>query len=112
MGTQSFTRVSVREQRGDFIMADTLEQTDVNEHLQGKVTFYEPDAGWSAEAYEQELEEYVAVRGRAPQSVTMHPDTEQALGLSEGSVDPSLTSSVPLVITSPDYDRDTITLYF
>ena len=97
-------------------MADTLEQADVqgheHEHLQGKVTFYEPDGGWSAEAYEQKLEEYVAVRGRAPQSVTMHPDTEQALGLSEGSVDPSLTSSVPLVITSLEYDPDTITLYF
>ena len=93
-------------------MADTLEQTDVQEHLQGKVTFHEPDGGWSAESYEQKLEEYVAVRGRAPQSVTMHPDTAQALGLGEGSVDPSLTSSVPLVVTSPDYDRDTITLYF
>ncbi len=93
-------------------MADTLEQANVHEHLQGKVTFHEPDAGWSAEAYDQELREYVAVRGRAPQSVTMHPDTEQALGLSEGTIDPSRTSSVPLVITSPDYDRDTITLYF
>ena len=97
-------------------MADTLEQTDVrgqeHEHLQGKVTFHEPDAGWSAEVYEQKLEEYVAVRGRAPQSVTMHPDTEQALGLSEGTIDPSLTSSVPLIIISPDYDRNTITLYF
>ena len=97
-------------------MADTLEQTDLqgdeHEHLQGKVTFHEPDAGWSAESYEQQLGEYVAVRGRAPQSVTMHPDTEKALGLSDGTVDPSLTSSVPLVITSPDYDRDTITLYF
>src|SRR5919106_5350174 len=103
MGTQSFTRDSVREQRGDFLMADTLEQTDVQEHLQGKVTFHEPDEGWSAESYERELNEYVAVRGRAPQSVTMHPDTEAALGLSEGTVDPSLTSSVPLVVTSPDY---------
>ena len=93
-------------------MADTLEQSDLQENLLGKVTFHEPDGGWSAEAYEQQLEEYVTVRGRAPQSVTMHPDTEQALGLSEGTVDPSLTSSVPLVITSPDYDRDTITLYF
>jgi hypothetical protein len=97
-------------------MAETLEQTDVQEHehdhLQGKVTFHEPDSGWSAESYEEELEKYVAVRGRAPQSVTMHPDTEKALGLSEGTIDPSLTSSVPLVITSTDYDRDTITLYF
>ena len=65
-------------------MADTAEQTDLQEplngHLQGKVTFHEPDAGWSVESYEQKLGEYVAVRGRAPQSVTMHPDTEQALG--------------------------------
>jgi hypothetical protein len=89
-------------------MADTLEQTD----LQGKVTFHEPDGGWSAEAYEQKLAEYVAVRGRAPQSVTMHPDTATALGLSEGIVDPTLTSSIPFVVTSPDYDRHTITLYF
>jgi hypothetical protein len=97
-------------------MAETLEQTDVqgheHDHLQGKVTFHEPDSGWSAESYEEELEKYVAVRGRAPQSVTMHPDTEKALGLSEGTIDPSLTSSVPLVITSTDYDRDTIKLYF
>jgi hypothetical protein len=93
-------------------MAVTLEQADVQGHMRGKVTFHKPDAGWSAEAYEQELGEYVIVRGRAPQSVTMHPDTERALGLSEGTDDPSRTSSVPLVITSPDYDRDTITLYF
>ena len=97
-------------------MADTLEQTDVreheHEHLQGKVTFHQPDAGWSAESYEQELGEYVAVRGRAPQSVTMHPDTAHALGLGEGTVDPTLTSSIPFVVTSPDYDRHTITLYF
>src|SRR5215217_966168 len=112
MGMQSFTRNSVRDRRGDSIMADLFEQVDVNEHLQGKVTFQEPDGGWSVESYERKLGEYVVVRGRAPQSVTMHPDTEQALGLSEGNVDPSLTSSIPLVITSPDYDRDTITLYF
>jgi hypothetical protein len=93
-------------------MADTLEQTDVQEHLQGKVTFHEPDTGWSVEAYEQELEEYVAVRGRPPQSVTMHPDTAAALGLDDGDADPSLTRNIPFLVTSPDYGRDTITLYF
>jgi hypothetical protein len=97
-------------------MAETLEQTDVqeheHEHLQGKVTFLEPDAGWSAEAYEQELGEYVAVRGRAPQSVTMHPDTAVALGLDDSDADPSLTRNIPFLVTSPNYDRDTITLYF
>ena len=93
-------------------MADTLEQTDVQENLQGKVTFYEPEAGWSAEAYEQELREYVAVRGRAPQSVTMHPDTAAALGLDDGDADPSLMRNIPFLVTSSEYDRDTITLYF
>jgi hypothetical protein len=42
----------------------------------------------------------------------MHPDTAHALGLGEGIVDPTLTSSIPFVVTSPDYDRHTITLYF
>jgi hypothetical protein len=93
-------------------MADTLEQTDVNEHLQGKVTFHQPDAGWSAESYEHKLEEYVAVRGRAPQSVTMHPDTAEALVLDGGNANSSLTRNIPFLVTSPDYDRDTITLYF
>jgi hypothetical protein len=89
-------------------VADTLERTE----LQGKVTFHQPDAGWTAESYEHELNDYVAVRGRAPQSVTMHPDTAEALGLSEEIGDPSLENGVPFLVTSPDYDRETITLYF
>ena len=89
-------------------MADTLENVD----LQGKVTFHKPDTGWSAESYERELDKYVAVRGRAPQSVTMHPDTAAALGLEEGDDDLSLTRNIPFLVTSPDYDRETITLYF
>ncbi len=89
-------------------MADTLE----NVELQGKVTFHEPETGWSADAYEHELNEYVTVRGRAPQSVTMHPDTATALGLDDGNADPSLTRNIPFLVTSSDYDRDTITLYF
>ena len=93
-------------------MEETMEETIENVQLQGKVTFHEPDSGWSAEAYERELNEYVAVRGRAPQSVTMHPDTAAALGLEDEAVDPSLTRNVPFLVTSTDYDRDTITLYF
>jgi hypothetical protein len=42
----------------------------------------------------------------------MHPDTAHALGLDEATLDPALTSSIPFVVTSPDYDRHTITLYF
>jgi hypothetical protein len=90
--------------------AETLEDTTL--HLQGKVTFHEPDGGWNAESYEQELGEYVAVRGRAPQSVTMHPDTAAALGLADGNADPSLARNIPFLVTSSDYDRNTITLYF
>ena len=89
---------------------ETLEQT--TPHLQGKVTFEEPPGGWNVESYDQELGEYVAVRGRAPQSVTMHPDTAAALGLDNGNADPSLMRNIPFLVTSPDYDRDTITLYF
>jgi hypothetical protein len=89
-------------------MADTME----NVELQGKVIFQEPETGWSADAYEHELNEYVAVRGRAPQSVTMHPETAAALGLGDENVDPSLTRNTPFLVTSPDYDRQTITLYF
>jgi hypothetical protein len=89
---------------------DTLELTPP--HLQGKVTFEEPSGGWSVESYERELGEYVAVRGRAPQSVTMHPDTAAALGLDDGNADSSLTKNIPFLVTSPDYDRDTITLYY
>ena len=91
-------------------MAETLEH--MTSHLQGKVTFHEPAEGWNAESYEQELGEYVAVRGRAPQSVTMHPDTAAALGLDDGHADSSLMRTIPFLVTSPDYDRDTITLYF
>jgi hypothetical protein len=91
-------------------MAGTLEQT--TPRLQGKVTFQEPAGGWNVASYEQELGEYVAVRGRAPQSVTMHPDTAATLGLDDGNADPMLTRNIPFLVTSPDYDRDTITLYF
>ena len=93
-------------------MVDTTETLEQTPHLQGKVTFEEPPGGWSVESYEQELGEYVAVRGRAPQSVTMHPDTATALGLDDGDADPALTRNIPFLITSSDYDRDTITLYF
>jgi hypothetical protein len=94
-------------------MIDTVETLDPTTlHLQGKVTFQEPDGGWNAEWYEQELGEYVAVRGRAPQSVTMHPDTAAALGLADGNADSSLARNIPFLVTSSDYDRNMITLYF
>jgi hypothetical protein len=42
----------------------------------------------------------------------MHPDTAASLGLDDENADLSLTRNVPFLVTSPDYDRDMITLYF
>lgn len=52
-----------------------------------------------------------AIRGRTPQSVTMDSNTAAALGLNDGNADPSLTRNIPLLVPSPDYDRNTIALY-
>ena len=97
-------------------MPDTLEQTDVqgheHEHLQGKVTFQEPDAELVRGAYEQKLGEYVAVRGQAPR--VRHDASGRPCGawLGNGGADPLADEGRPFLVTSPDYDRDTITLYF
>jgi hypothetical protein len=79
---------------------------------QKRHTLAEPDAGWSRDAYDQELTVYVAERGRPPQTVTMHPETANVLGLHEGIVDPPVARGEPLVITSRDYAPQTITLYY
>jgi hypothetical protein len=42
----------------------------------------------------------------------MHPETATMLGLSEALVDPSAGAGVPMVITSLEYARQTITLYY
>jgi hypothetical protein len=48
---------------------------------QRKVTLPAPATGWSRAAYDQALEDYLATHGRAPQTITMHPDTQATLGL-------------------------------
>jgi hypothetical protein len=78
---------------------------------QKKMTIHEPDAGWSRVSYERELGAYILARGRAPQTITMHPDTMDALGLSGSRSD--LTETVAsILVASSDYDRATITLYY
>ena len=80
--------------------------------LAARVTLHEPEHGWSREAYEQTLNTYVDAHGRAPQTVTMHPETAVALGLSETIGDSTATDNVPFLVTSPDYDRQTIVWYY
>jgi len=86
----------------------TLEQPA----LQARVTLHQPERGWSREAYEQTLSTYVDAHGRAPQTVTMHPETASALGLSEALGDPTATHNAPFLVTSPDYDRQAIVWYY
>jgi hypothetical protein len=94
--------------------AITVTVTDVPESRtqQKRVTLHEPDFGWSAEAYYRQLEAYVAEFGRAPQTVTMHPETATALGLHENVTDGAGASDAPFLVTSSDYARQEITLYY
>ena len=85
-----------------------LEQTE----RQKKATIHEPDAGWSRASYERELDAYIQARGRAPQTITMHPDTMDALGFSGLGGGLTGVAGTPILVTSCDYDRATITLYY
>jgi hypothetical protein len=79
---------------------------------QQKVILQEPATGWSRAAYDRALEDYLATHGRAPQTITMHPDTQAALGLAgQFSAQPG-GQPAAILITSHAYDPTTITLYF
>jgi len=82
-------------------VAETLDRVDT-----ARVVLQQPDDGWSREAYDRELETYVETHGRPPQTITMHPETMAALGLST-----DLQES-PLLIASSEYDPASITLYY
>lgn len=77
-----------------------------------RVTLHEPESGWSPEVYDRELTDYAAEFGRPPQTVTMHPDTAVALGLRDDLADLAGSSDSPLLVTSPEYARQEITLYY
>lgn len=79
---------------------------------QKRLVLDEPTFGWSREVYERELSAYVEARGRQPQTVTMHPETAVRLGLNHAPVDLTPAPDEPLVVTSSDYARQTITLYY
>jgi hypothetical protein len=42
---------------------------------QGPVVFQAPPGGWSREAYGTAIQAFTRARGRAPRTITMHPDT-------------------------------------
>jgi hypothetical protein len=82
-------------------VTETLDGVDT-----ARVMLQQPSEGWSREAYDRELEDYIETHGRPPQTITMHPETMAALGLSA-----DLQES-PLLISSSEYDPATITLYY
>jgi hypothetical protein len=71
-----------------------------------------PHAGWSREDYERELRVYIAARGRAPQTATMHPHTAATLGLGQQGPGVLAPRDGPLVVTSTAYAPELITLYY
>lgn len=89
-------------------MQELLEQTA----RQKKVTIHEPETGWSADWYGLEMAAYADSHGRAPQTVTMHPETKERLGVNDDWRETNGAKEGPTVVTSPDYDRETITLYY
>lgn len=90
----------------------TVADVDVRQIPHKRVILREPDTGWSARSYGRELEEYAAEFGRAPQTATMHPETAAALGLHDDMTDAVDASNSTFLVTSPEYTRQEITLYY
>ena len=45
---------------------------------QGPVVFHAPPDGWSPDTYQAAIAAFVRARGRAPQTITLHPETLEA----------------------------------
>jgi hypothetical protein len=89
-------------------VVELLEQIE----RQKKAIIHEPDSGWMRLSYRQALDDYIQARGRGPQTITMHPATMEALGLSGMFGDGTGVTAAPILVVSSDYDRSTITLYY
>jgi hypothetical protein len=89
-------------------LEETLEQL----HRQEKVLIQEPHSGWSGESYRRELESSIAAHGRAPQTITLHPETMHDLGLDGKLLDAFGAKNASVLVVSSEYDQSTITLYY
>jgi hypothetical protein len=92
------------------LLTDTI--SDDRHARQKRLMLTKPHDGWSREDYDRELRAYIDERGRAPQTATMHPHTAATLGLREEHSNGFTVHTRPLVVTSPDYAREVITLYY
>lgn len=78
-----------------------------------RVTIAEPREGWTRRFYDRHIAQYVLDRGAAPRTVTLHPETMARLGFGvswKSEAEPAGPGD-PLLISSADYARDSITLY-
>jgi hypothetical protein len=78
----------------------------------GEAVIPMPSGGWTWETYERAVEAFVRVRGQAPRTITMHPETLEALWCAPH---PHLTvaerKASSLTFHTPnDHPRDTIVL--
>jgi hypothetical protein len=89
-----------------------MNETQERLQRQEKLAIEEPQSGWSRQAYTEALDAYVAERGREPQTITMHPETMAALGLSDEAGATFADTASPMLVTSRDYPRSIITLYY
>ena len=89
-----------------------MDETREQSQRQKKVLINEPDAGWSDESYTREIDDYIAAHGRAPQTITMHPETMHAVGLDEKLLDAFGAKNASVLVVSSEYNRSTITLYY
>jgi hypothetical protein len=86
--------------------------SDERHARQKRLMLTQPRDGWSREDYDRELRAYIGERGRAPQTATMHPHTAATLGLHQQHSNGFTVLTWPLVVTSPDYAPELITLYY
>ena len=89
-----------------------MDETREQSQRQKKVLIHEPDTGWSDERYTREIDGYIAAHGRAPQTITMHPETMHTLGLDGKLPDAFGAKNASVLVVSSEYDRSTITLYY
>ena len=90
----------------------TVADIAVSQTPRKRVILDRPDSGWSAALYFRDLASYAAECGFAPQTVTMHPDTAAALGLPDDLADAGHAPHSPFLVTSSDYARRSIRLYY
>jgi hypothetical protein len=78
----------------------------------GDVVIHAPADGWTWRSYEHAIREYTRVRGRAPRTVTMHPDTLETLGLQahDALAETARRSATLKIKTSHEHDRGAIVL--